>query len=86
MMVGTARRRRCRTRSPVVGRHRPAEGHVHVSMRIYKARHHKLAGDIHCLSLIPREVLANGDDLLVLDEHIRLVAALGGNDRPAGEE
>ncbi len=81
-----AGRRGGRTGGPVVGGYGAAEGHVHVGVGVYKARHDELAGGVHGLGAVGGDVRADGDDLLVLDEHVRPVAALGGYDGPAGEE
>ncbi len=71
---------------PVVGGHGAAEGHVHVGVRVYKPRHHELAGGVHLLGAVRVEPGTDGNYLLILDQHVGSVAAGGGNDRSAAKE
>ena len=81
-----AGRRRLGARGPVVGRHGAPEGHVHVGVGVYKARHHELARGVDGLSAVRVKLRGDGDDLLVLDEHVGPVAAFGGYDRSPAKE
>src|SRR5215210_184913 len=82
----TARRSGLRARCPVVRRYRAPERHVHVGVRVYKARHHELARGVYRLGAVRVKVRGDGDYLLVLDEHVGPVAAFCGYDHSPAEE
>ncbi len=82
----TAGRRRLRARGPVVRGDGAPEGHVHVGVGVYEARHDEPARGVDGLGAVRVEVRADGRHLLVLDEHVGPVAALGGYDGASGEE
>ena len=74
------------TGRPVVGGHGAAEGHIHVCVRIDKTGHYEPVARVDGLGAAGVQVCSDGDDLLVLDEHIGPVAAFGGHDGAAGKE
>src|ERR687898_73589 len=82
----TAGRSRLGTRGPVVRRDGTPERHVHVGMGIDEAWHDQLARGVDGLGVLSVEVRADRDYLLVLDEHVGPVTALGRDDGPAGEK
>jgi hypothetical protein len=78
----TAERGSGLARRDVVDRHRPAEGHVEVGMRVDAAREHVLAGRIDQTVRIDIEGLSDHRDPLTVDEHVADVV-IGGGDDPA---
>src|SRR5215208_4184301 len=82
----TAGRRGLGARGPVVRRDSAPEWHVHVSMGIDEAWHYQLARGVDGIGVLIVEVRADRDYLLVLDEHVGPVTALGRDDGPAGEK
>src|SRR5439155_19625744 len=75
--------RRRLARLDVVDRHRAAEGHVEVRMRIDAAREHILAGGVDHPVGRHVERFADQRDRLVLDVEIRDVIVGGGDDATA---
>ena len=69
----------------VVDRARAAERHRHVRVVVDEARQHIAAGRVDDLGVGVADV-ADGDDLLAVDEHVGERRAGGGHDRAAAHE
>src|SRR5215213_6795877 len=74
----TAEGSRDRTRGEVVAGDRPAERHLHVGVRVYRARDNVLAARVDDLVGPHVERLPDEGDGLVLDEHVPDVVVCGG--------
>ena len=69
---------RARAALEIVGRIGAHEGHFEMGVRIDAAGHDVAAGGVELV--IAMQVLADGDDLAVLDQHVGLPGAVGGDD------
>jgi hypothetical protein len=81
-----AGRSRLGARGPIVRRNGTAKRHVHVGVGVDETWHYELARCVNGLGAVRVQLCGDGDYLLVFDEHVGPVTALGRDDGPAGEK
>ena len=75
------RQRRPRAAVEVVRRVGPHERHLEVGMRVDPPRHHQAPARVE--HGVPCQIRPDGGDPAALDQNVRRVAQIGGDDRPA---
>ena len=75
---GAARRRRPRAALEIIGRIGAHERHFEMGVRVDAAGHHVAAGGVELVIAV--QVRPDADDLVVLDQHVGLPGAVGGDD------
>ena len=73
-----AGKRRARAALEIVGRIGAHEGHFEMGVRVDAARHDVAAGGVELVVAV--QVRADADDLAVLEQHVGLPGAVGGDD------